>query len=192
MNEMDDLKRLNSSPIWDQGSTHNIYGFPLPTDQDFLTSGAELAVGIPDSDLYRIGPYFADRSPASHLSPYKWAVDFLVPDGTDVLAARDGQIIQVLENFNEWGPTEEFAEKLNFLTIRHDNGEYSQYCHLAELSVRKLGLKRNDYVKRGQVIARVGKTGWTDRDHLHFIVFKVGQLPGSRWNFYSLKVKFEQ
>ena len=191
MNDRNMLQELSGSPIWNRGVTENIYRFPLPIDRDFLVVGTKIAVGIPRGNLYRLGPYYADRSPESHVSPYKWAVDFLVPDGTEIFAAECGEIIDVVENFNVWGNSEDFADKVNYLTILHNNSEYSQYCHLEQDSVTEAGLKVGDYVERGQLIGCVGKTGWTDRDHLHFMVFRLGRLSGSLWGFYSLKPQFE-
>lgn len=187
---MDELQSLADDPMWDQGDTAGIYGFPLPIKIDF-SKATELAIGIPENELYRVGPFLAAKSPASHIGPFKWAVDFLVPDGTEVLAAEEGEVIEVVDSFSEWGPTEEFRGKLNYLTIRHHNDEHSQYCHLAPNSFRDTGLRVGDNVKKGQVMARVGKTGWIDRDHLHFIVFRLGKLPKSPYGFYSLRAQFQ-
>ncbi|MEI6835236.1 MAG: M23 family metallopeptidase [Candidatus Falkowbacteria bacterium] len=189
---MEELRQLADSPIWDQGETKGLYRFPLPLNQDFEATGKSLAIGIPQDEVYIIGPYYAAKSPESHLSPFKWAIDFLVPDGTGILAAEDGKIIEAVDHFNNWGDSEDFRDQLNYLTIQHSNGEYSQYCHLAPQSFRQQGLKVGDRVKKGDCVARVGKTGWTDRDHLHFIVFKVEPLIGSPFSFYSLKIRFEE
>lgn len=188
---MDELIKFKNDPIWNQRSTKNLYRFPLPTDKDFLEQGAKLAIGVPKDEIYQIGQYFAATSPESHISPYKWAIDFLVPDGTEIFAANDGRIIEVVDVYNEWGETSEFRDKLNYLTIQHLNGEYSQYCHLAQNSFQETGLKVGNSVAKGQLIGRVGKTGWTDRDHLHFIVFSTSYLSGNPWSFYSLKINFE-
>lgn len=189
--KMEDLERLKNSPMWNQGFTEATYRFPLPTDRDFLKSGAKLAIGNPEDETYLIGPFYAAKSPESHISPFKWATDFLVPDGTEILAANDGRIVKVVDTFNEWGKTKDFRKKLNYLNIKHQNGEYSQYCHLQKNSFQETGLSVGDWVKKGQLIARVGKTGWTDRDHLHFIVFRRKRLTGSPWPFHSLEIKFE-
>jgi murein DD-endopeptidase MepM/ murein hydrolase activator NlpD len=46
-------------------------------------------------------------------------------------------------------------------------------------------------VKTGQPIGFVGKTGWTDRDHLHFIVFRLEKdNPENSFGFRSLEIKF--
>lgn len=187
---MDELRRLKDDPMWNQGKTINVYGFPLPTDRDFLEFGAKLALENPKDEIYSDFPYYVDKSSYSHISPFKWAKDFLVPDGTEVLAAKEGQVIKVVENFNEWGG-EEFRKKLNYLTISHDNGERSQYCHIKQNSFSETGLKIGDWVKKGQQIAVVGKTGWTKMDHLHFIVLKFAKLDGNPWPFYSLEIQFD-
>jgi murein DD-endopeptidase MepM/ murein hydrolase activator NlpD len=189
--DMDELKKYQDHPIWNQGFTKGIYRFPLPTDQDFSISGAKLAIGVPAGELYHLGPFYAAKSPQTHLSPFKWATDFLVPDGTEILAADAGRVIEVVENFDKWGDGEEFRDKLNYLTIRHPNGEYSQYCHLAKNSFSNKGLSVSDWVKKGQPIALVGKTGYTDRDHLHFVVLRFDRLLDMPWNYHSLEVKFE-
>ena len=172
-----------------QEATSENYSFPLPKKR-FHEEGQRLSSDIPKRKITIIGNYYTTSPKKTHSGSFKHAIDFLVPDGTDVLAASDGQVIKVVENFSTWGSSENFKNELNYITISHLNGEFSQYCHLEKDSFSKIGLKVGDFVKRGQKIATVGKTGHTDRDHLHFIVFKNGKLKGSPFNFYSLKIKF--
>lgn len=180
---------------WDDESSRIEYGYPVPLNS--AESGSELIEGIPENELTKIGPFLIAPSPDSHQNQFKWAKDFLVKDGTPVLAAQDGTIVAIIDNNNKWGPTIESAEFLNYITLLHDaNGvpEYSQYCHLAQDSVKKLGLAVGSKVKLGDQIGVVGMTGWTDRPHLHFIAFRapnrndkpeVGQV-----GFKSLAPKF--
>ena len=51
----------------------------------------------------------------------------------------------------------------NLVLIRHDNGWVSAYAHADQVLV-----KRDDTVKRGQLIAKAGKTGTVDQPQLHF------------------------
>jgi len=51
----------------------------------------------------------------------------------------------------------------NLILIRHDNGWVSAYAHNEQLLV-----KRDEVVRRGQVIAKAGKTGSVDQPQLHF------------------------
>lgn len=100
--------------------------------------------------------------------------------------------MELQEEHNEWGDGEEYRDKLNYLTIQHANGEFSQYCHLAQYSVRERGLRSGSNVRKLQAIATVGKTGWTDRDHLHFIVFRHDVDSKNPFGFKSLQVRFEE
>lgn len=108
-----------------------------------------------------------------------------------MLAAQGGKIIQLKETSDKWSSSPKFRDALNFLTIQHESGEYSQYCHLAKFSVFDTGLRVGSVVKRGQVVAVVGKTGWTDRDHLHFIVFRNDHDAKNPFKFKSLRVRFK-
>lgn len=75
----------------------------------------------------------------------------------------------------------------NYIIIDHGNGEYSVMVHLKKASIR---VRKNDRVKRGQVLALVGQSGLSTEPHLHFEVvsdpdpFKQRGLPIS---FYGLE-----
>ena len=154
--------------------------------------GARLAVGIPVDKTYRCGKFFCATSPQSHIGPYRWAIDFLVPDGTPILAAHEGKVIEIHELSDQWGDGPEYRDLLNYMTIDHGNGEFSQYCHLAQKSVSQNGVEVGSLMKEGDQIGIVGKTGWTDRDHLHFCVFKVIGKNETPFTFKSLQPRFKK
>ncbi len=52
----------------------------------------------------------------------------------------------------------------NFVEIAHADGWRTKYRHLVEPTVVKVGAG----VSQGQVIGRVGSTGWSTGPHLHF------------------------
>jgi murein DD-endopeptidase MepM/ murein hydrolase activator NlpD len=81
-------------------------------------------------------------------------VNLSVPLGTDVHAAESGVVAYAGSELKGYG---------NLVLIRHDNGWVTAYAHNDELSV-----KRGDKVKRGQVIAKAGKTGTVDQPQVHF------------------------
>jgi len=187
---MEEFERWASSPLWDDEPTQNRYVHPLSIDPHRAKEeGWRLAVGNPPDETYELGCYICAKSPQSHLGPFRHAIDFLVPDGTPVLAAADGKVVEVQEHSTKWGPTSEYRDCLNYLTIAHTNGEFSQYCHIAPQSVAQNSIAIGSAVKKGQQVATVGKTGWTDRDHLHFVVFR-GAKNESPFSFKSLKIKF--
>jgi murein DD-endopeptidase MepM/ murein hydrolase activator NlpD len=51
----------------------------------------------------------------------------------------------------------------NLVLLRHDDGWITAYAHNDQLMV-----KRGDRVRRGQVIAKAGKTGNAETPQLHF------------------------
>ena len=106
-------------------------------------------------------------SPA-HVGKLRNAIDFIVAENTPVVAAADGIVTFVKDDSNIGGPNIEYWHDSNFIVIQHPNGEYSRYDHLAH---RSSVVRTGRYIKRGQVIARVGMTGFTYLPHLHFQVF---------------------
>jgi murein DD-endopeptidase MepM/ murein hydrolase activator NlpD len=106
-------------------------------------------------------------SPA-HTGNLRNAIDFIVPEGTPVLAAADGIVVFVKDDFTIGGPNPIYWKYTNFITIMHANEEYSRYDHLAPRSSK---IKVGQTVSEGQEIAKVEMTGYTILPHLHFQVF---------------------
>lgn len=159
--------------IWSDVESKGIYRLPLQIIKNSLELGGGIASrdpAVPEEMLRQIGPFLTELSPESHVGPSRQAIDFLIPDGTPVIAAADGKVIKFEDSNTLWAPDPNYSNFMNFIWIKHDNGEVSRYCHLAPKSIkRKLG-HEGARVREGQVIANVGKTGWTDRDHLHFLL----------------------
>ena len=106
-------------------------------------------------------------SPA-HKGRLKYSVDFIVPQGTPVYAAAKGEIVWIRNNSKKGGPFKKYWLKGNRIVIKHKNKEYTAYEHLKyKSSLVKLG----DNVKKGQLIAYSGNTGYSFCPHLHFEVF---------------------
>lgn len=119
----------------------------------------------------------------THSGPYEHAIDFLMPDGSEVWAPRNGQVIVIKDDSDRGGPSKEFENDANFITLRHLN-EFSQLVHLGHKQVL---VRPNDWVEEGQLLGYTGSTGWTYEPHLHFMVFKV--LDENK--FQSLKIRFK-
>lgn len=81
-------------------------------------------------------------------------INLSVPLGTDVHAAESGVVAYAGSELKGYG---------NLVLIRHDNGWVTAYAHNDELMV-----KRGDKIKRGQPIAKAGKTGTVDQPQVHF------------------------
>lgn len=96
------------------------------------------------------------------------ALDFSMPVGTDVLAARDGVVVKVAEDNDQACPEEQCAKFNNYVLLFHDDGSFSEYVHLSKGGAL---VDPGDKVKQGDLIARSGNTGWTSGPHLHFCAF---------------------
>ena len=80
-------------------------------------------------------------------------------------------MVWVKSDSNEGGRNPKFIPKANGVTIFHkETGGFSNYLHLKYKGVL---VKKNQEVKKGEIIGFVGETGWTPAPHLHFVVFKI-------------------
>jgi hypothetical protein len=87
--------------------------------------------------------------------------------GQPIYACADGTVVDVREGFpdNPINQAEGKFEKHNGVYILHSNGEASWYLHTQKGSIT---VKKNDHVKRGDLIAKVGNSGGSVQPHLHF------------------------
>jgi murein DD-endopeptidase MepM/ murein hydrolase activator NlpD len=105
----------------------------------------------------------------SHKGSNKYAIDWNLPQGTLVRAARGGMVVRVKDDSNTGGPTADYDRYNNYVLIRHDDGTLGHYCHLQQGSCL---MKPGQVVATGEALARSGTTGFSSGPHLHFCVFK--------------------
>jgi len=96
------------------------------------------------------------------------AIDFSMPEGTEILAAREGVVVQLIQEHTESCPTEDCAKYNNYITILHSDGTFGEYAHIQQNSAR---FKPGDRVAKGDVIAYSGNVGWSSGPHLHFACY---------------------
>ncbi|MFA5824541.1 MAG: M23 family metallopeptidase [Gallionellaceae bacterium] len=82
-------------------------------------------------------------------------VDYMVPAGTPVYASAGGVVVYA-DYHPQYG---------NMVEIDHGNDVVTRYAHASKL-LTKVGA----VVRRGQIISRVGSTGRSTGNHLHFEV----------------------
>ena len=97
-----------------------------------------------------------------------WCIDFFMLPNTKVLAARGGVVKDLESRFKKSYRDMRFIDRCNFIIIAHSDGEETVYAHLAHDSLR---VKKNQKVKRGQVIGLSGQTGYAWYPHLHFGIY---------------------
>ena len=142
----------------------------------------EFLVGDPDAQHRPTQPY---RVPYAIASDYvvsqaypdvvthntldsRYAVDFAMPVGTDIFAARGGIVFDMVAgNFEGGTNANRHMSLANVVRILHDDGTYAIYAHLNWNSIR---VRVGERVERGEYIADSGNTGFTSGPHLHFVV----------------------
>lgn len=96
------------------------------------------------------------------------AIDIAMPVGTDVLAAREGVVFDVISsNFRGGVDRDKHLNSANIVRILHDDGTMAVYAHLNWDSIR---VRPGERVRAGQYIADSGNTGFSSGPHLHFAV----------------------
>jgi murein DD-endopeptidase MepM/ murein hydrolase activator NlpD len=87
-------------------------------------------------------------------------VDLAAPKGTGVAASRAGRVVFA-----------GFREKYgNLVILRHSNDMETRYGHLSSIKVKK-----GAFVRPGQALGKVGSTGRSTGNHLHFEIRVSGQ-----------------
>lgn len=105
----------------------------------------------------------------THQGITKYAIDWNMPIGTHIHAARDGIVIATENKFERAGNSAAFGDKSNYIKIQHSDGTISIYGHLQKNGVK---VKVGDYVRTRQFIGLSGNTGYSTGPHLHFHVAK--------------------
>lgn len=102
----------------------------------------------------RITSNFGDReSPTEGASSDHQGIDIGAATGTNILAAAAGEVTISTYSYSAG----------NYIMINHGGGVYTVYMHCSQLLAGA-----GDLVSQGQVIAKVGSTGYSTGSHLHF------------------------
>ncbi|MDF2614477.1 MAG: uncharacterized protein K0S71_2263 [Clostridia bacterium] len=103
-------------------------------------------------------------TPSRHL-----AIDIANNTGTPIMASNNGKVV--------------LAKKLiitgNTIVIDHGLGVFTSSFHLSKILV-----KEKDFVKKGDVIGKMGSTGYSTGPHLHFAIWKDGTFLNP-WTFFE-------
>ena len=102
----------------------------------------------------RITSGFGGRtSPTEGASSNHQGIDIGASSGSDIIAAADGTVTISTYSYSAG----------NYIMINHGGGVSTVYMHCSKLLV-----SAGETVKKGQVIAKVGSTGYSTGPHLHF------------------------
>jgi murein DD-endopeptidase MepM/ murein hydrolase activator NlpD len=169
-------------------------GYSFRTESSWVL-GDFNAAQSPDA-LYRLpfkegASYRIGQSPggpiSTHASPdSQFAVDIPMPEGTPIVAARDGVVIYSEANQIYGAQVPDMLTKANEVRVLHLDGTIGIYAHLAHGGVYVYPGQR---VLAGQQIGLAGSTGYSSGPHLHFAVQTV-RRNGDKLEMISLPFRF--
>lgn len=105
----------------------------------------------------------------SHFGEDQYAIDWTMPEGTQVLAARQGVVAAIKDDSAIGGPNAIWKDCANFVMVRHPDGTLGHYVHLRRGGAK---VKLGQVVQAGDLLGLSGNTGYSQGPHLHFAVFK--------------------
>lgn len=124
------------------------------------------------------------NGPWTHNNDFAYSIDWDMPVGTPILAARDGVVIFILDHYSGHSMDPSYLKRTNTITILHDDGTQAEYSHI---DTRSAKVKVGQRVQAGDKIALSGNVGFTKTPHLHFRVHRL--IKGLK--FESLPVIFK-
>ena len=117
---------------------------------------------LPIQAKFRWSSPFGYRiDPIANVKSFHTGTDMACPTGTPILAAMSGKVVTAGQN-RIYG---------NYVIIDHQNGYQTVYAHMSKIIATK-----GQWVSQGTRIGLVGSTGYSTGPHLHFTVYKNGNL----------------
>jgi len=113
----------------------------------------------PPGEEYTVGQSYCSEAGWSHNRRY--AYDFMMPMGAEVVAARAGVVVELREHFPD-----EPSSSENVLILRHSDDSLGVYIHMQQNGVL---VEMGEFVPQGGLLGFSGMSG-TTIPHLHFQV----------------------
>ncbi|MGH0029348.1 MAG: M23 family metallopeptidase [Myxococcota bacterium] len=157
------------------------YAFPFDPATPrrlLLGEGGDLAsVGT------REGPLGQFEHLARHTGFARHSFKFELPVGSEVRAARGGEVARVVDGFKSQQSGVEIEGNPNAVWVLHEDGTAALYLHLSD----GIPVRPGDAVKTGDVLGRSGRPGYVETPLLHFGVIRVDDRGEPR----SVDIRFE-
>jgi hypothetical protein len=154
-------------------------------DQATFTEPASSPYCLPYAvgSAYALGQSYCSPPPGSHQT--RFALDFVMPEGTEILAARAGEVVELREH---WPSDNRTGGHENMVSLRHEDETISLYLHLQQDGV---AVEMGDVVQRGELLGWSGSSGDpAGVPHLHFQVCLRSGMCSWQTGEYTLPVNF--
>jgi murein DD-endopeptidase MepM/ murein hydrolase activator NlpD len=158
------LSPLDSAVDWNYSMTNY---FTLGSSEAVHDDSVLYSLPYAEGKGYRVSQAFGGSF--SHTGGEQYAIDWKMPEGTPVMAARGGVVVAVKDNSDRGGAHRKFEADANYVLVEHPDGTIGNYAHLMKNGVR---VRVGQSVKTGDLLGHSGNTGFSSGPHLHFCVFK--------------------
>ncbi|WP_458407405.1 M23 family metallopeptidase [Anaerotignum sp.] len=101
------------------------------------------------------------ENPILHKQENHNGLDIAVAEGTEVIAVKSGRVTEVRTSAT-------YGKVLKYET---EDGYEVMYAHLSDILVKK-----GEEIRQGEVVAKSGNTGLSTGPHLHYSLWKEGNL----------------
>jgi hypothetical protein len=132
---------------------------------------------------YILSQSYCSPPPGSHQT--RFAYDFLMPVGTEIIAVREGEVVELREHYQD---NDTIASHTNMVSLRHEDETISLYLHMQYEGID---------VELGDLIPKGGHLGWSGNSgdthgtpHLHFQVCLKSGMCSSETGEYTVPVNF--
>lgn len=120
-----------------------------------------------DGRGFEVSQAFGGALSTHDSDPLMHAIDFAMPAGSSVTAARAGVVVDVMLRYTEGGNDPRLVDRANTVSVAHDDGTVAEYAHLSPgPALVALG----ERVGAGDLLGYSGGTGYSSEPHLHFMV----------------------
>jgi murein DD-endopeptidase MepM/ murein hydrolase activator NlpD len=109
------------------------------------------------------------------LKSNRYAVDIAMPEGTPVLAARQGVVEETQWRSGGGAGLDPLTDSGNYVLVRHEDGTLATYAHLRYARVVVVS---GEAVAAGGLLGYSGTTGFSSGPHLHFGVSRTESAGG--------------
>lgn len=134
-------------------------------------------------DSYVLYQSYCSPPPGSHERRY--AYDFLMPEGTEIIASRAGEVVEIQE---DWPNDNRIGGHENMVCLLHDDETIAVYIHLQEDGV---DVELGDKIHKGGHLGWSGKSGDTNGvAHLHFQVCLRSGMCSYKTGEYTVPMNF--
>jgi hypothetical protein len=168
---------------------HFQHKFKLPSKENYVLKGDYI---LPFKGKWTVvnGGLTKKLSHSWSIPAQRYAYDFVIVDDEgksasedwrsfssyycydqDIIAPADGEVVALYDKYKDT-----FVDGVlaycdsgniagNYIVIKHNDSEYSAIAHLVPHSIK---VKKGDFVKQGQVIAKCGNSGNSSEPHIHY------------------------